>query len=69
MSPLIFPSLSPHTACNRTYYGRVGATYRLHIPRPRRGTLPHFCQLTFIASGDTYGDLVQLSIEKFTLGR
>ncbi|XP_063849524.1 uncharacterized protein LOC135093866 [Scylla paramamosain] len=55
--------------CNRTYYGRVGATYRLHIPRPRRGTLPHFCQLTFIASGDTYGDLVQLSIEKFTLGR
>ncbi|XP_069954902.1 uncharacterized protein [Cherax quadricarinatus] len=55
--------------CNRTYYGRVGATYSLHIPRPPRGTLPHFCQLTFIASGDAYGDLVQLSIEKFNLGR
>ncbi|XP_069986672.1 uncharacterized protein [Penaeus vannamei] len=55
--------------CNRTYYGRVGATYTLQIPRPHRGTLPHFCQLTFIASGDVYGDLVQLSIEKFNLGR
>ncbi|XP_064090100.1 uncharacterized protein LOC135204060 [Macrobrachium nipponense] len=55
--------------CNRTYYGRVGATYTLQIPRPRKGTLPHFCQLTFIASGDVYGDLVQLSIEKFNLGR
>ncbi|KAK4288279.1 hypothetical protein Pmani_038683 [Petrolisthes manimaculis] len=55
--------------CNRTYYGRVGATYRLQIPRPKKGTLPHFCQLTFIASGDAYGDLVQLSIEKFNLGR
>ncbi|KAG7178299.1 hypothetical protein Hamer_G025667 [Homarus americanus] len=55
--------------CNRTYYGRVGATYILHIPRPHRGTLPHFCQLTFIASGDSYGDLVQLSIDKFNLGR
>ena len=41
----------------------------LQIPRPSRGTLPFFCQLTFIASGDVYGNLVQLSIEKFNLGR
>ncbi|XP_076067286.1 uncharacterized protein LOC143040299 [Oratosquilla oratoria] len=55
--------------CNRTYYGIVGATYTLEIPQPTRGTLPHFCQLTFMASGDIYGDLVQLNIEKFSLGR
>ncbi|XP_053648958.2 uncharacterized protein [Cherax quadricarinatus] len=55
--------------CNRTYYGRVGATYTLQVSKPTRGTLPHFCQLTFIASGDMYGDLVQLSIDKFNLGR
>ncbi|KAK8752946.1 hypothetical protein OTU49_008390, partial [Cherax quadricarinatus] len=57
------------TPCNRTYYGRMGATYTLQVPRPHEGTLPHFCQLTFIASGDLYGDLVQLGIEKFSLGR
>ncbi|XP_050689048.1 uncharacterized protein LOC126981662 [Eriocheir sinensis] len=55
--------------CNRTYYGRVGSTYTLQVRKPEKGTLPHFCQLTFIASGDVYGDLVQLSIEKFSLGR
>ncbi|XP_071525572.1 uncharacterized protein [Panulirus ornatus] len=57
------------TPCNRTYYGRMGSTYTLQVPRPSEESLPHFCQLTFIASGDLYGDLVQLSIEKFSLGR
>lgn len=60
------PSLA---ACNRTYYGRIGSTYTLQVTRPHKETLPHFCQLTFFASGKLYGDLVQLSIEKFTLGR
>ncbi|XP_018009524.2 uncharacterized protein LOC108667054 [Hyalella azteca] len=55
--------------CNRTYYGVVGATYVLQVARPGRGSLPFFCQLTFIASGDVYGDLVQLSFEEFNLGR
>ncbi|XP_069987078.1 uncharacterized protein [Penaeus vannamei] len=57
------------TPCNRTYYGRIGSTYTLQVTRPHKETLPHFCQLTFFASGKLYGDLVQLSIEKFTLGR
>ncbi|XP_064083288.1 uncharacterized protein LOC135199311 [Macrobrachium nipponense] len=55
--------------CNRTYYGRVGWTYTVQVNKPVRGTLPHFCQLTFVASGDIYGDLVQLTIHKFSLGR
>ncbi|XP_042859745.1 uncharacterized protein LOC122245815 [Penaeus japonicus] len=55
--------------CNRTYYGRVGATYTLQVAKPGRGTLPHFCQLTFVASGDDFGDLVQISFDKFNLGR
>ncbi|KAK3849133.1 hypothetical protein Pcinc_044099, partial [Petrolisthes cinctipes] len=55
--------------CNRTYYGRVGWTYTLQVTKPERGTLPHFCQLTFIASGDMYGDLIQISLHKFNLGR
>ena len=59
----------PLAACNRTYYGLVGATYVLQVGRPGRGSLPFFCQLTFIASGDVYGDLVQLNIEEFNLGR
>ncbi|XP_050696526.1 uncharacterized protein LOC126985530 [Eriocheir sinensis] len=60
------PSCTP---CNRTYYGRMGSTYTLQVHRPHETSLPHFCQLTFIASRDLYGDLVQLSIEKFSVGR
>ncbi|KAK7085285.1 hypothetical protein SK128_027934 [Halocaridina rubra] len=57
------------TPCNRTYYGRMGSTYTVQVPLPVSEMVPHLCQLTFIASGDLYGDLVQLSIEKFNVGR
>ncbi|XP_066984149.1 LOW QUALITY PROTEIN: uncharacterized protein [Macrobrachium rosenbergii] len=57
------------TPCNRTYYGRMGSTYTIQVPQPPAESLPHLCQLTFIASENLYGELVQLSIEEFHLGR
>lgn len=48
--------------CNRTYYARLGSTYRLSLVRPRMtGTtqiLPWNCWFNFTALGGHHGDRV-----------
>ena len=46
--------------CNRTYYGEVGKTYRLTIPRPRADKLPFVCSLNLVANQYEMGDFVQV---------
>lgn len=55
------------TPCNRTYYGRVGRAYRLALPEAP--PLPFLCHLTFTAGGGAHGELVQLRLEQFAVGR
>ncbi|XP_044729645.1 uncharacterized protein LOC123292996 [Chrysoperla carnea] len=57
------------TACNRTYFGEVGRTYELEIRRPREDRLPFLCHLNFTAGGGSYGDLIQLTFDTFTVGK
>ncbi|XP_039292120.1 uncharacterized protein LOC111044919 [Nilaparvata lugens] len=57
------------TPCNRTYYGEIGRTYELELHRPREDSLPYICHLTLAAGGGEYGDIVQVTLESFTLGR
>lgn len=56
-------SASP--VCNRTYYARLGTTYRLSLVRPRlTGTtqiLPWHCWFNFTALGGHHGDRVLVS--------
>ncbi|EAT35184.1 AAEL012633-PA [Aedes aegypti] len=47
------------TVCNRTYYGDIGRTYSLTVPPPQWNRLPFLCHLTFTASGNEQGDIVQ----------
>ncbi|KAG7295718.1 hypothetical protein JYU34_020759, partial [Plutella xylostella] len=58
------PGCSP---CNRTYYGLVGRGYELALGAAPR--LPFLCHLTFTAGGGALGDLLQLGIEQFRVGR
>lgn len=48
--------------CNRTYYGSVGMTNHLELPRLRDERLPFVCELNFTAAGGTHGDIVQVCI-------
>ncbi|XP_055538811.1 uncharacterized protein LOC129726149 [Wyeomyia smithii] len=57
------------TVCNRTYYGDIGRTYSLAVPPPQWNRLPFLCHLTFTASGNEQGDIVQIIFDKFTVGR
>ncbi|XP_021696516.1 uncharacterized protein LOC5563894 [Aedes aegypti] len=57
------------TVCNRTYYGDIGRTYSLTVPPPQWNRLPFLCHLTFTASGNEQGDIVQIIFDKFTVGR
>ncbi|XP_014244260.1 uncharacterized protein LOC106663716 [Cimex lectularius] len=57
------------TPCNRTYYGEIGKTYDLELHRPKEDKLPYHCQLTLSAAGEKYGDIVQVTLERFTLGK
>lgn len=57
------------TPCNRTYYGEVGITYEMEIHRPKVNQLPFACLLTFHAGADGFGDIVQITFSRFTLGR
>ncbi|BES97500.1 CUB [Nesidiocoris tenuis] len=57
------------TPCNRTYYGEVGKTYDLELHRPKVDRLPYFCKLTLTAGGGRFGDIVQVTLERFTLGK
>lgn len=54
------------SVCNRTYYGRAGATYELGLEKPRA---PFLCHLTLTAAGGDHGDLVQLAFDEFAVGR
>ncbi|XP_076375175.1 uncharacterized protein LOC117229697 [Megalopta genalis] len=57
------------TPCNRTLYGDVGRTYWVEVRRPREDRLPFLCHLNFTAAGSDLGDLVQLTFDKFMVGR
>lgn len=48
--------------CNRTYYGNVGLTNHLELPRLRDERLPFLCELNFTAAGGTHGDIVQVCL-------
>ncbi|CAH1738204.1 unnamed protein product [Aphis gossypii] len=55
------------TACNRTYYGEVGKSYRLSVKKIQKER-PFLCHLSFTASGQEHGDFVELIFEEFRLG-
>ncbi|XP_046807625.1 uncharacterized protein LOC111683168 isoform X2 [Lucilia cuprina] len=55
--------------CNRTYYGDIGLTYSLELHRPKQDRLPYVCVLTFTAAGGQHGDVVQVTLDSFTIGR
>ncbi|XP_023940214.2 uncharacterized protein LOC112047349 [Bicyclus anynana] len=57
------------TPCNRTYMGDVGRTYELEVRRPREDHLPFVCHLNFTANGGSYGDIIQLTFDTFTVGK
>ncbi|KFB42898.1 AGAP006444-PA-like protein [Anopheles sinensis] len=57
------------TRCNRTYYGDIGLTYNLELHRPKEDRIPYVCILTFTAAGGNFGDIVQVTLDSFTLGR
>ncbi|XP_054735461.1 uncharacterized protein LOC129242692 [Anastrepha obliqua] len=57
------------TRCNRTYYGDIGLTYSLELYRPKQDRLPYVCILTFTAAGGQHGDVVQVTLDSFTIGR
>ncbi|XP_058053296.1 uncharacterized protein LOC131205280 [Anopheles bellator] len=56
------------TVCNRTLHGEAGRTYELQIANSR-DAYPFTCHLNFSASGGQYGDIVQLNLAKFSVGK
>lgn len=48
------------SACNRTYYGEVGYSYRLNVKKSSKER-PFLCHLSFTASGQEHGDFVEVS--------
>ncbi|XP_022173298.1 uncharacterized protein LOC111035824 [Myzus persicae] len=61
----------PHycTPCNRTYYGDVGKTYEFELHRPKPDKLPFVCFIKLVAPGHHLGDLIQVTLDSFTIGR
>ncbi|XP_037044522.1 uncharacterized protein LOC119080330 isoform X2 [Bradysia coprophila] len=57
------------TRCNRTYYGNLGVTYNMELHRPKEDKIPYVCELNFTAAGGQHGDIIQITLESFTLGR
>lgn len=53
--------------CNRTYYGSVGLTNHLELPRLRDERLPFVCELNFTAAGGAHGDIVQVCIIVYSI--
>jgi len=51
-------------ACNRTYYGEVGKSYRLAVKKIQKER-PFLCHLSFTASGQEHGDFVEVSIIQY----
>ncbi|XP_050526365.1 uncharacterized protein LOC126897043 [Daktulosphaira vitifoliae] len=60
------PSCTP---CNRTYYGDVGKTYEFELHRPKPDKLPFICFIKLVAPGHHLGDLIQVTLDSFTIGR
>lgn len=58
---IIYIILNCVSACNRTYYGEVGYTYRLNVKKSSKDR-PFLCHLSFTASGQEHGDFVEVSI-------
>lgn len=56
------------TPCNVTYYGEVGRSYEIDLRESDNLKIPFTCELTFVAAGDIYGDLVQIVFRDLTLG-
>ncbi|CAL4068032.1 unnamed protein product [Meganyctiphanes norvegica] len=56
------------TACNSTYYGEVGRSYEINLEEGGPLKPPFTCHITFVAAGDIYGDLVQISFRDLQLG-
>jgi len=52
------------SACNRTYYGEVGKSYRLSVKKIQKER-PFLCHLSFTASGQEHGDFVEVSIIQY----
>uniref|UniRef100_A0A182QA36 CUB domain-containing protein n=1 Tax=Anopheles farauti TaxID=69004 RepID=A0A182QA36_9DIPT len=61
-------SVQGSPACNRTLHGEAGRTYELQIQNPG-GAYPFVCHLNFTATGGLYGDIVQLNLAKFSIGK
>ncbi|KAF2367001.1 CUB domain [Trinorchestia longiramus] len=68
------------TPCNRTYHGLTGRSYFVTVPSQPSARAPPAaaatppapsppCLLTFTAAGGQYGDIVQLTFEKFSVGK
>ncbi|XP_037779353.1 uncharacterized protein LOC119575888 [Penaeus monodon] len=54
--------------CNRTFYGDVGRSYEVKVEKPKDMGTTFTCHLTFVAEGREFGDIVQLTIQEFSLG-
>lgn len=59
---IFFISFGFISVCNRTYYGDIGRTYALRVPPPQWNRLPFLCHITFTASGQEQGDIVQVKL-------
>ncbi|XP_018011646.1 uncharacterized protein LOC108668899 [Hyalella azteca] len=68
------------TACNRTYHGLTGRSYLVTVPSQPSARAPPAtavtspeaappCYLSFSATGGPHGDIVQLTFEKFSVGK
>ncbi|XP_064458800.1 uncharacterized protein LOC135369079 [Ornithodoros turicata] len=56
------------TNCNRTYYGQAGTKYTLRMSEPIQRHLSFVCRLSFVAAGDHFGDLVEITFLSFQVG-
>ncbi|KAA0201502.1 hypothetical protein HAZT_HAZT003752 [Hyalella azteca] len=68
------------TTCNRTYHGLTGRSYLVTVPSQPSARAPPAtavtspeaappCYLSFSATGGPHGDIVQLTFEKFSVGK
>ncbi|XP_040359283.1 uncharacterized protein LOC8041370 [Ixodes scapularis] len=54
--------------CNRTYYGQRGVKYALRMSEPFQRHLAFVCRMNFVAHGEEYGDLVEITFLSFQVG-
>ncbi|XP_018025547.2 uncharacterized protein LOC108681078 [Hyalella azteca] len=60
----------PHcTPCDHIYYGEVGRTYEVQVQWPRRNLRDSTCNVTLVAAGGPHGDIVQVALRKFSIGK